>query len=88
MYRYIFPRDTTLYIDITDPNQHIKPVPRLSGHHNMMNRHQDDLVWDIEDNFEFQVKGMQNMEITSDQVKDNIDKVNYILFYFSPKVFK
>jgi hypothetical protein len=41
-------------------------------------------VWDIEDNFEFQVKGIQNIEITSDQVKDNIDKVFYIMFKLLP----
>ncbi|KAL4228605.1 Phosphatidylinositol 4 [Mactra antiquata] len=38
-------------------------------------KHNDACVWDISDNFEFVVQSIQNIEITSDQVKDNIDKV-------------
>ncbi|XP_045207446.2 phosphatidylinositol 4,5-bisphosphate 3-kinase catalytic subunit beta isoform-like isoform X2 [Mercenaria mercenaria] len=57
-----------------DPSSRQRPLPKLPQYH-MLNKHQDALVWDIEDCFEFQVKGIQNVEITSDQVRDNIDKV-------------
>lgn len=55
-----------------------KPLPNIP-HYHVINKHQDVLVWDIEDNFEFQVKGIRNVEITSDQVRDNIDKVKKLL---------
>ena len=38
-------------------------------------KHKDVLVWEIDDNFELTVKAIHNIEITSEQVKDNIDKV-------------
>ena len=38
-------------------------------------KHKDVLVWEIEDNFQLDVVAVHNIEITSEQVKDNIDKV-------------
>ena len=38
----------------------------------------DVLVWDIEDNFQLDVTAIHNIEITSEQVKDNIDKVSTV----------
>lgn len=60
--------------NVADPGTKQKPLPNIPQYH-VTNKHQDVLVWDIEDNFEFQVKGIRNVEITSDQVRDNIDKV-------------
>ena len=38
----------------------------------------DVLVWDIGDNFQLDVTAIHNIEITSEQVKDNIDKVSTV----------
>lgn len=41
-------------------------------------RRNDVLVWDIDNKFVVNVSGISNIEIASDQVKDNIDKVGTI----------
>ena len=42
-------------------------------------KHKDVNVWDIEENFQLDLVAIHNIEITSEQVKDNIDKVGTIV---------
>ena len=43
-----------------------------------VSRHNDVLVWDIDSKFIVNVNSISNIEITSDNAKDNIDKVRYM----------
>lgn len=73
---WLVKKTSVLTIDNLRPTPRPRPRPATTR---VPKKHRDVLVWEIEDNFEMNVTAIHNIEITSEQVKDNIDKVKLFI---------